>query len=112
MNLETGFRLHFKMMFVLEGLDDDDLLEDIAADNGLLLVECPPLGVLDGKISIKRDFPEGVDILLGSTNNFEHFKLHHDGNNLKLPKCNFITIFFSNPIKKYVHFEISRELWK
>ena len=94
MNLETGFRLHFKMMFVLEGLDDDDLLEDIAADNGLLLVECPPLGVLDGKISIKRDFPEGVDILLGSTNNFEHFKLHHDGNNLKLPKCNFITIFF------------------
>lgn len=71
------------------GLDDDDVLDDIAIDNGQFLVECPPLGVLDGEISIQRDFQEKVDILLGSTKKFEHFRLHHLDDNLKLSKCKY-----------------------
>ena len=68
------------------GLDDDDVLEDITKDPGQFLVQCPPLGALDGQISIQKDFDEEVNILIGTTKDFEHFKILRYGDKLKLPK--------------------------
>ena len=70
-----------------QGLEDDDILEDIVKEPGMFLANVPTLGILKGMITIHRDFDESVFILLGSLKNFEHFHVHRSaGDNFLLPK--------------------------
>ena len=83
-------RLIHRMQDLDVAPDDTDLIDEY--QNGQFLVECPSVGLLDGLIKIIHD--ENVDVLVGSKNFFEHFKLTrlYSGSNLKLPlgmKINF-----------------------
>merc|ERR1711976_233943 len=80
------------------GLDDEDVLEDIAKDPGQFLVQCPPLGPLYGQISIQKHFDEEVNILIGTTKDFEHFKILRYGDNLKLPKAKLNFVWAHNKL--------------
>ena len=74
-------------------------MEDIIADNkeGDFVVQCPDLGTLDGIVSISKDTPEDVDVLVGSTKNFDHHKIKYNDtkNNLQIPmaKLKFLWAF-------------------
>ena len=75
-----------------EPLEDTELLQDIEKHPGFFLLECPSLGMnpLDGQISVFVDY-NGLDedddicVLIGSTKNFEHFRLTNERSNLKVP---------------------------
>ena len=68
------------------GLDEDEVLEDVVNDSGQILVQCPTLGILKGKVWIHKDFNEEVFILLGSTKSFDHLKVYRtEGSNMDLP---------------------------
>ena len=71
-------------------LDETDVLEDIEDQSGQFLIECPSVGILDGKLSIKHD--EKLAVLVGSKKKFEHFLLTRlmSGQNLKLPMGKFL----------------------
>ena len=64
-------------------LDDTDLLEELQEQFGRFLVQCPSVTVFDGKFSI--NYNESMDILVGTKDSFEHFKLTRRRDNLKLP---------------------------
>ena len=64
-------------------LDDTDLLEDIESQEGKFLFQCPSVSVLDGQISI--NYNEDMDVLVGTKNCFEHYKLMRRRDNVKLP---------------------------
>ena len=69
------------------GLDDDDRLDEVVGDQpGQILVECPTLGILSGKIWLHKNFNEEVHILLGSPKRFEHFNVYRsEGSNYEVP---------------------------
>ena len=68
------------------GLDEDEVLEDVVNESGQILVQCPTLGILKGKVWIHKDFNEEVFILLGSTKSFDHLKVYRtEGSNMDLP---------------------------
>ena len=84
-------------------LEDDELLDEISHNSGIFLLTCPPLSALDGKLTIRRDFPGEVCILMGSLKNFDHFMLNrNDGNNFILHKGT-ATQFLPYHLKTYIN---------
>ena len=63
------------------------MLESIVQEPGMFFVNLPTMSMLNGQITILRDFEESAAILLGSLKQYEHFEvLRSTGDNFKLPK--------------------------
>ena len=62
-------------------LEDDDFLEDIRVkyEDGDFVVQCPHMRSIDGAVFVfKKEVPENVNVLIGSTKSFDHHKITHD----------------------------------
>merc|ERR1719414_1360051 len=73
-----------------EALDDDDVLTDIVKDDGHFVAEISKLGLFDGTIDLSYEDENhigDVNVLIGSPKDFEHFKLNHEKNNMKIANC-------------------------
>ena len=73
-------------------LDDTDKLEDIEDHTGQFLVECPTMGIFDGKLSLNvqdvKDVGE-IAVLIGNKKCYEHFLMTRLVQDLTLPKGKF-----------------------
>ena len=79
-----------------EPLEDTELLEDIEKHPGVFLIECPPLAH-KGNISVfckMSEIGEGekICLLVGSEKKFEHYKLSHEENKMRIPNCKSLLI--------------------
>ena len=72
-------------------MEDDDFLTDVTEKKGVFLVQCPGLSFIDGYFLVYKEVPENVNVLLGSTKDFEYIVIKRErGNNLKVPMGKFI----------------------
>ena len=59
----------------------------------------PGLSFADGKVSIYKEVPEDVSVLLGSTKDFQHYIIKQGrGNNLKMPQGMFMMVFLEKKL--------------
>ena len=81
--------IFWKVFFI--AVEDDDFLTDVTETKGVFLVQCPGLSFIDGYFLVYKEVPENVNVLLGSTKDFEHIVIKRErGNNLKVPMGKFI----------------------
>ena len=87
------FRMVYRKADMDVPLDDTDKLEDIEDHTGQFLVECPTMGIFDGKLSLNvqdvKDVGE-IAVLIGNKKCYEHFLMTRLVQDLKLPKGKYI----------------------
>ena len=87
------FRMVYRKADMDVPLDDTDRLEDIEDHTGQFLVECPTMGIFDGKLSLNvqdvKDVGE-IAVLIGNKKCYEHFLMTRLVQDLKLPKGKYI----------------------
>ena len=83
---ENDYRLVYRKSDYDEGLEDDELLVDVAKADGDFVAEVKQYNVFDGTIQIAcdNDLCGQVDVLMGSTKSFEHFRMTRETNKLKM----------------------------
>ena len=81
------FRLIYRKESHDEGLDENEILEDITKEDGKFVFELMPYSLSHNKVMItceSDDLVGIVDILKGPTSGFEHVKLTRRQNNVRL----------------------------
>ena len=90
------FRMVYRKADMDVPLDDTDRLEDIEDHTGQFLVECPTMGIFDGKLSLNvqdvKDVGE-IAVLIGNKKCYEHFLMTRLVQDLTLPKGKFLFFF-------------------
>ena len=84
---EERYRILYRKPTHDEALDDDDILTEVVKEDGNFVAEISKLGLFDGTIDLTYEDQSCIgnaSILMGSPKDFEHFKLNHDKNNMKL----------------------------
>lgn len=86
---EERYRILYRKPTHDEALDDDDILTEVVKEDGNFVAEISKLGPFDGTIDLTYEDQSCIgnaSILMGSPKDFEHFKLNHDKNNMKLKR--------------------------
>ena len=83
---ERDYRLVYRKSDYDEGLEDDELLVDVVKAEGDFVAEVQQYNFLDGELTIDcdTDLQGKVDVLMGSTKSFEHFRMTRQKNRLKM----------------------------
>ena len=90
---KNEFRLIYRKETHDEGLDDDEILEDITKEEGKFVAELLPYSPFRNQVMITcetDDMVGEVDILKGPSDGFEHVKLTRRQNNVILAFGNFL----------------------